>query len=320
MANFVSNSGDSFQFEFTLKALQTSVDIKGTVPGNADGGDYTIRQVQYYNGKRYINIPVTPANLHVIPPPPSKKILPSKATIKINLNQRQFIRAQAIPLMKIRSELLAKLDKSASYSELLRQSLIDAMTKADMLLPEARDGYIARYEQKPILPAVVFEDFHRNYTALLIELKNNQAGAHAEGAKIRPSFITVQLSKRGQPTTDADRDWLDHNLVGSYPSLAKDTLILINENIRAYLTIGDTGLDTFSIRLLSIPAGAKVFYMRIGEGYKPLGKVTDVPSAIFPFALWTFRFEKDGCDPYTQPVDPYVDAKPEIYVELVCKK
>ncbi len=100
---------------------------------------------------------------------------------------------------------------------------------------------------------------------------------------------------------------------------ARDTLNLLNENIRAYLIVGETGLDTFSIRLASIPSGATVSYMRIGEGYIPLGRTTDIASAIFPFALWTFKFEKAGCDPIAQPIDPYVDAKPEISLELVCK-
>jgi hypothetical protein len=319
IATFRSGT-DGFQANFTLKAGETTAKPTAQIPGNIDGGDYVLSEVQHFNGKRYDSIPVDRTTIHVTPQPPQVRVMPSKASVIINQNQRQYIRDQATPIKKIRSDLLAGLEKNPIYSEELRQNLINALTEADLLLPAVQAGYVSRYEHTPTLQPALFEDFHRNYQAAIIELKNNTSGAHAGTPAREPRFALAQMQQRKKPEGDAASDWLNHTLVGTYPLAARAGLIILNENIRAYLLIGDTGLDTFSIKLESLPTGAVVSYMRVGEEYKPLGKSTNIPSVIFPFALWTFKFEKTNCATITQPVDPYVDAKPEIYVELVCKQ
>jgi hypothetical protein len=131
--------------------------------------------------------------------------------------------------------------------------------------------------------------------------------------------VFVQLLQRKPPEGDAGNDWLNHPLDGTYPMLANASIQLLNENIRAYLLISDSGLDTFSVRLASIPTGATVSYWRAGMPPAILGKTTDIPSAIFPYAAWSFKFEKAGCQSITRTPDPYIDGKPEIVVELSCK-
>jgi hypothetical protein len=111
----------------------------------------------------------------------------------------------------------------------------------------------------------------------------------------------------------------NYSLEGTYPLEAIASLELINRNIEAYLRIGESGLDTFSIRLASLPPGASISYKRIGEDYQVLSTPTDVPSATFAFAMWTFKFEKEGCKTVERSPNPYIEAHPDLAVELSCK-
>lgn len=311
---------DYFQINaLRLEPGQSTAQGSVLIPTNADGGDYQLAGLYYNDGRRNITIPVVPITLHVIPLPKPVQVLPSKASVVLNLNQRQFIREQSFPLIAIRDRLLDKLNARSSYSPELRDELITALQDADSLLPVAKKGYIGLYEKAPILQPTFFDDFHRSYLAAITELRDNHFGAHASARVQQGRLVFVQLSQHKPPEGDAGNDWLNHPLNGTYPLLANASIQLLNENIRAYLLISDSGLDTFSIRLASIPSGATISYWRAGTPPAILGKTTDIPSAIFPYAAWTFKFEKAGCEPITRTPDPYIDGKPEIVVELSCK-
>lgn len=284
-------------------------------------GDFTLREVRVSGAVSREVIGVTPITIHVeaLPKPlPEPEILPNRATVDLNLTQRQFIKTQAEPLTALRDSLLLRLSKDAADTPDLRDQLISVVQDADDLLPPAQRKYISLYDQAPALQPLLFEDFHRSYQAALIELRAHRS-AELRVPIPAPVLQRVQLIQHGKTPPSAPDDWKNHSLAGTYPLVAVAVLELLDRNIKAYLLIADSGLDTFSVRLASVPSGAAISYKRIGEEYTYLSKPTDLPSVVFPYAMWTFRFEKEGCRSVERKPDPYIEKGIDLTVELSCK-
>jgi hypothetical protein len=275
----------------------------------------------YIAGERIntpLQAPSPPVKLHV-DALPSSVTLPSKVAIQIDLTQKQYIRQQAEPLKILRTRLITFLEARASEPEPVKQELITTLEAADKLLPEVKRRYIGLYLKPPPpdLTPLVFDDFHVRYQAALVELNSPPpAGQKALGVGSRdkhPKLTNVQFQNRPRS------DWNAPALSGTYSLLATAAVDLIDWNIRAYLLIAKTGSDTFTIRLASFPTGATVAYKRAGENYTNLTKSTNIESITFPYAIWTFRFERKGCEPQEETPNPYIEDNPDIVVELSCR-
>lgn len=276
-----------------------------------------------YAGRRWIAVPLpAPVTVKVIAIP-NPVALPSKATVKLDFDQKQFIRMQAEPVEKIRQDLIQRLGKDATDSPELRSDLIAAVAKADGLIPSVKAQYVALYTAKPVLDPVLFDDFDIHYKELLIELKapswpNPAASPVGFQSTTAHLLRVVQLKSRpsapdeseGQPKTD---------VLAVYPPYAESVLNLLLLNVRAYRLLAISGVDTFSIRLASRPTGATVFYTRVGQPYMQLSEKTIVDQATFPYAMWTFKFVLAGCKPYFEEANPYIELRPNIDAELECK-
>lgn len=98
---------------------------------------------------------------------------------------------------------------------------------------------------------------------------------------------------------------------------------LIKENMKAYLTVKDTGRATFNARISSYPSGARIYYKQaINDQYLDYSSPTNVANATFDLAHWDFKFTKEGCtDEQLRHIDPYQENDPaDISVEFLhCK-
>jgi hypothetical protein len=299
-----------------------SVTFSILIPKDLPGGDYKATQVVYFTGRRWSTIDLpAPVSLKITPLP-NTPILPSRATVKLDFDQRQFIRMQAEPVDQIRQDLIQELAKDASDSPTLRADLIAAVSDADELIPSVKTQYLTLYQVKPVLDPVLFDDFDIHYKELLVELKapswpNPSVSPVAHQTKLA-RMLQVQLKPRPTVPNEPDGQPNSHVLT-VYPPYAENVLNLLSLNIRAYRLLAIAGVDTFSIRLASRPRGATVFYTRVGQPYAQLSERTIIDQATFPYAMWTFRFVLAGCQPYIEEANPYIEAHPNIDAELVCK-
>lgn len=72
--------------------------------------------------------------------------------------------------------------------------------------------------------------------------------------------------------------------------------------------IAASGNTSFTWSVTSAPKGAEIYISRLGmEEIKWAGK-TDLTDQRLEFAIWTFRFEWNGCSKTEKP-DPYLQAK-----------
>ena len=298
------------------------VTIPIVVPKDLPGGEYKTNQVLYNPGRHWFGITLpAPITLTVLPMA-NAPVLPSKATVKLDFDQKQYIRMQAEPIEKIRQDLLQSLANDATDSATLRGDLISAVSKADSLIPAVKEKYLALYAVKPVLDPVVFDDFDIHYRELLVELKApswpNPAVSPVSVADTHARLVIVQLKKRPSVPTDEGLP-PDTRVLAVYPPYAESVLNLLLLNVRAYRMLAISGVDTFSIRLASRPPGATVYYTRVGQPYQQLSAKTIIDQTTFPYAMWTFKFVLAGCDPYVEEANPYIELHPNIDADLTCK-
>jgi hypothetical protein len=313
---------DSFNFDQTVPANATTVNLVVQIPPDlpTDTYDLSIYAVR----RNSIPIALTaPVKLHVTAKP-SKDTLPSKATVEFNPNQKQYIREQTEPLEALKSTLLDYLEHHGSEAGPVRDELIRTLKSADALLPAVEEKYVSYYKIPPKLKPVLFVDFDRQYRAALVQLgappQASPPMAYEVPFMSPVRLLAVQELKSRRPgPPPLDQDWKSLSLSGIYTLQAKAVLSILELNIRAYALIGSTGLDTFTISFNSDPTGARVSYKRAGEEFTYLTKETYIGSATFPYAMWTFRFEKNGCRPEYRSPNPYIEDNPDLSVELRCK-
>lgn len=320
-ATFACNAEYAFGSDLAFKAGTTTQSVQIDIPKYSITGDYVLREVELEVPVNWIHIPVNPMTVHVTALP-DKVVLPTKVSATLEADQRQFIRTQTEPLIHIRQTLIGQLSRDATDTPNLRADLIDSVSAADDLIPATRDKYLALYKESPILEPVLFDDFDRRYKQILVQLRSpTWPNAPLSDERSQSGrFVLAQLQTRKPPTNPPDEDWSKNGELAVYPPDAEVVLTLIRFNIRAYEMIGQSGVDTFAMRLASHPIGATVFYRRIGEGYQQLSKRTNIDSVIFPYAMWTFKFELEGCDSLTEDANPYIEEHPDMDVELKCRK
>jgi len=315
---------DNFTAVGTLPKGKSQIVITVSVPSDADGGIYKLNSLIQWPPAKHdsVTIQLQETQLQVHGKTRTVPLLPSKATGEIQYDQKQFIRKQAEPLQTLLDNFFDEADKSAVETDALLSDLIDTLNAAAALLPDVEKGYIRLYKTQPTNPPVIFEDYRRRYEAQVTPLKalryeNQRKATSTNNVSSEPKllFVHQKLSRRpnGAPSGAST-----HHLAGTFPALVNDAIALLEENIRAYQLIGKTGVDTFSIRLASRPTKALIFYKRAGEDYQELSKQTDVQSAIFPYALWTFKFQRDGCKSIERRPDPYIEGSLDLEVELSC--
>jgi hypothetical protein len=163
---------------------------------------------------------------------------------------------------------------------------------------------------------IIFEDLHLRYQAAIIELKikvtpQTSLASPPDGAH----FVLAQLSKRKSNGTDANPPNYSH----TYPLWVSAAVILLKDHMDVLNKLADGGLDTFTFDLDSAPAGATVYYARAGLAFQSFSGVTPLKQKTLELALWTFKFEKEGCSPAIQQVDAVQEPNPHPYGDLTCQ-
>jgi hypothetical protein len=256
-------------------------------------------------------------NFEIVGPPRVAETMPGSISGEVVLPERQFFRSRAAQVRDQRDLLVAFLDQHAGESANLDLRLLDALKLARQSLKTTQQDFIERYRSNHNGPEF-FEDLDRRYQALIVDISahKNVLAAVSESA---PRMIRVQALKPRPNNTSPKSEGLPR-LSGTLPPDAYESLDLIDWNIDVYEKIADSGQETFSVALVTLPSDATVEVKRIGEDYVMLGSRTVIPKVTFPFAIWTFRFTKKNCKPHIQRYDPMRDTSPSISVDLVCSR
>lgn len=294
----------------------SSVTIRGDIPMDQPGGDYTSTRavLQPCPGYSYGKQLKTTSSTLTVKPIPDTIQYPTTAVVKLSLTESQFLDTKTAELNELRNKLENGLADNASNTLVLNAFLTGIVTDALKDLRQAEDQYDHEILKGngPLPP--FFGDFRSRYEKLLSELaafpKSNRA---ASDFSHPASLVYVQELKKRDDTPPPGGEW---------SAIANDVWHAIKEQIAAYVHVRSTGRVTFKAVLLSFPIGARVQYKRVYEDvYLDYSSPTDVSNAEFDLVRWEFKFLKEGCKDQHIQINPYEEKEPvTISVELNCKK
>ena len=296
------------------------------IPSNAASAACTVAVIEIQPpsirpGDQAIVLPTSsslssPVKFEFIGPPRIRETLPGQPSASVELSEAQYFRSRAFPLRETREQLLSFLDQHSNANETrsVDEFLINILGAAQKDLHGTLRELEVRYKPKNG-PPTLFEDLDRRYSALILDITDHRNHL-AVGTYNRARLVQVnaQQSSGVLPKTQENITVL----AGTLPPDASESLNVLDWNIAVYERIADTGMQTFSLSLVSSPPDAVVEAKRIGEEYLALGSKTTISKVTFDFAVWTFRFTKAGCQPFVQRYDPVRDTSPAISVDLVC--
>jgi hypothetical protein len=292
---------------------QTKISFTAQIPFDQPGEEYTAKSGLLSPCPGYsVNTQLSFAavNLTVIPFSETKRF-PTTAKVELSLTQQQFLDIKIAQLSDLNSQLSTKLEGHAADLPLLRDDLASVVQSAEDALSVTEEQYRTQImKPKESLPAL-FADFHAPYQELLIELKTPIPGIPLSSSEPDAKLIYVQLKKRAPI----------EQLANTWPSIAKTVWGTIKDNIAAYLFIRNNGTDKFTVAISSYPKGASIQVKKLtDDDYSDYGQ-TNIPSASFELATWTFKFHHPDCsDERVLHIDPYEDTQSAISAEFMhCK-
>lgn len=293
-----------------IEAGQTAATLKEVLPKDFPAGDYvsedgTLQCDGYSEGRTF---PV-PARTITVKGLPDANQYPTTAELSLSLTQKQFLDTKIAQLETLKSQLSTRLEGHSANLPALREFLAQTVTSADEALTVTETQYREQIMKPQDKAPDFFADFHAQYKALLIDLKATTLGVSNTGAKPNATLMYVQLKKRNP----------SEQLSNTLPPAATAVWQLIKDNISAYKFIKSTGRITFSTRIASFPAGARISYKKLTDDeFRDYSSPTDVPNATFELATWIFKFHKEECtDEPVLRINPYEDNSPEISAEFM---
>ena len=149
--------------------------------------------------------------------------------------------------------------------EVLQQTVAEALEG----VTETEEEYRKLSKSRSPVSNVFFDDIRGNYHDSLLKLSTQ--GVY------EPYLRTVSA-----------------DLFGSLDSIATAIIGSILHNINAYETAVNTARLTFTLKLRTDPAGAKIFYRRKPDDFQSFSDVTNSNIENLPIAVWYVKFHKDG--------------------------
>ena len=311
------NPGDGISFRLPLKSGASAVDADVSVPRDVEG-NYESKFLFIYPCEGYskidkITLPSNVLHINALLAAPQ----PTSAELALSFSVRQFLETRAQQIDLLSERLTTRLENNAVDSALMRSFLTALVKQADSELKVTEVAYRKNVLKNQSPSPAFFEDFHKQYLALLAELgpSSSTASSGPRGQTIgRIIFVQAQLRPRQQAPSIP----LPNNSNGTYPPDAATVREVMLDNAAAYRYVKDVGRTTFNLRIVSYPAGAHIFYKKLVDSeYGSYTGLTNLSDVSLELATWDFRFQKVGCK--NEPVfrlDPYRDSNRNVSVEF----
>lgn len=304
------------QLESPIKTGEQSVKLKGKLPRDLPGGEYTryrgwLNPCEGDADQKPISLQgVAQTFLVTAYATPNK--YPTGGEVALTVNQRQFFDTKILELNGLSVQLTNHLENGAADTPQLHEFLITVLRSARVALDVTEQQYRTQIMKSQGTAPALFADFRKQYDDLVLDLSNPAPGTVAEyGQRPFLVFVQAQLKKRDPQTRRTN------NLSGTLPPSAAKADSTLSDNAAAYKYVKTTGRLTFDATLKSLPTGASVQYREVLDPeFTDYSSLTNISGAKFELATYIFKFSKAGCADRKLRINPYQDPHPEIEVEF----
>ena len=159
---------------------------------------------------------------------------------------------------------------------------------------------------------VVFQDFDNRLRRLLTAL-----GQNPQQLSMRRGRPQLLLASAQTPT--AHESVTVEPQAGKINKYAQDLGEILNDAVRGFLGMKNSGMIVFTWSLTSDPTGANVYVSRLDEPETQLAGVTNMTDQKLDYARWTFRLDWHGCSK-REDINPFLQSDIKMTISKVgCK-
>jgi hypothetical protein len=267
-----------------------------TLGGNYGGpGTITVTREETNENKDYTNIRLPIVTL--MPNPLATSDFPVIISTSLSLNDRQSLEDGSRKSQDVLNSLSAHIKPNTPNSKEVRAYLRGVAEQERGVIDLTRRRYLGGSPDRKVAP-IFFEDFDRRLKLIIGELGGTPKQMVAKNQTGKVHFLLAQMPH----TSDSV------NINGEPATVSRslnDLVGVLTDAVKGLLGMSETGTTNFHWSATTIPPGAEIFVSRLGEPETKWAGVTDVKDTTLEYAIWTFRFDWNGCSKKETP-DPFL--------------
>jgi len=287
---------------FTSPGEQTAA-VNCEVPIATLGGIYQgvgavrLSRDETGEGKEYTDIRLPMVTVE--PNPLATSDFPVIVGTSLSLNNRQTLEDGSRKSQDVLNALSAHINSNAPNSKEVRAYLQQIAEEERRVLDLTRRRYLGDAAIKPGDPAnkkapIFFEDFDRRLKRIIRELGGTPTQFVAKDQNAKGHFLLAQMPHTSDSVTAQD------NPAKISRSLS-DLVGVLTDAVKGLLGMSETGTTSFNWSATTTPPGADIYISRLDEPETKWAGQTDIRDKTLEYAIWTFRFDWNGCSKREKP-------------------
>jgi hypothetical protein len=266
-----------------------------TLGGNYGGsGTITLIRDETSESKDYTDTRLPIVTL--MPNPLATSDFPVIVSTSLSLNNRQSLEDGSRKSQDVLNSLSAHIKPDTPNSKEVRAYLLGVAEQERGVIDLTRRRYLGGSPDKKV--PIFFEDFDRRLKLIIRELGGTPKQMVTKNQTGNVHFLLAQMPH----TSDSV------NVNGAPATVSRslnDLVGVLTDAVKGLLGMSETGTTNFHWSATTIPPGAEIFVSRLGEPETKWAGVTDVKDTTLEYAIWTFRFDWNGCSKKETP-DPFL--------------
>jgi hypothetical protein len=267
-----------------------------TLGGNYGGpGTITLSRDETGESKDYTDIRLPIVTL--VPNPSAASDFPVIVSTSLSLDSRQSLEDGSRKSQDVLNSLSAHIKSNTPNSNEVRAYLRGVAEQERGVIDLTRRRYLGDSPDKKA--PIFFEDFDRRLKLIIRELGGTPHQLVAKNQTGKVHFLLAQMPH----TSDSITVNGDHPATVSHS--LQDLVGVLTDAVKGLLGMSETGTTNFHWSATTIPQGAEIFISRLDEPETKWAGATDVKDTTLEYAIWTFRFDWNGCSRKETP-DPFL--------------
>jgi hypothetical protein len=235
----------------------------------------------------------------VEPNPLATSDFPVIVGTSLSLNNRQSLEDGSRKSQDVLNALSAHINSNTPNSKEVRVYLQQIAEEERRVLDLTRRRYLGDAATKPGDPAnkkapIFFEDFDRRLKRIIRDLGGTPTQFVAKNQNAKGHFLLAQMPHTSDSVTAQD------NPAKISRSLS-DLVGVLTDAVKGLLGMSETGTTSFNWSATTTPPGADIYISRLDEPETKWAGQTDVKDKTLEYAIWTFRFDWNGCSKREKP-------------------
>ena len=234
----------------------------------------------------------------VEPSPLATSDFPDIVGTSLSLDNRQSLEDGSRKSQEVLNSLAAHIKPDTTNSKDVRAYLREVAEEERRVLDLTRRRYLGDDDPANKKLPIFFEDFDRRLKLIIRDLGGTPYQFVTKNQIANVHLLLVQMPHTSDSVTATDKS-------GTISRNLSDLVGVLTDAVKGLLGMSETGTTSFHWSATTVPPGADIYISRLGEPEAKWAGMTDVKDATLEYAIWTFRFDWNGCSKPETP-DPFL--------------